>query len=50
MQSLHDEWRDGGNPNEPIDLAKKKATIEKRIELVVDPDYKDPKDPKKKGK
>ena len=45
-----DEWRDGGNPNEPIDLAKKKATIEKRIELVVDPDYKDPKDPKKKGK
>lgn len=45
-----DEWRDGGNPNEPIDMAKKKATIEKRIELVVDPDYKDPKDPKKKGK
>ncbi len=45
-----DEWRDGGNPNEPIDLAKKKATIEKRIELVADPDYKDPKDPKKKGK
>ncbi len=45
-----DEWRDGGNPNEPIDMAKKKATIEKRIELVADPDYKDPKDPKKKGK
>ena len=45
-----DEWRDGGNPNEPIDIAKKKATIEKRIELVADPDYKDPKDPKKKGK
>ena len=43
-----DEWRDGGNPNEPIDLAKKKATIEKRIELVPDPDYKDPK--QKKGK
>jgi serine/threonine protein kinase len=42
-----DEWRDGGDPNEPIDLAKKKATIEKRIELVADPDYKDP---KKKGK
>ncbi len=43
-----DEWRDGGNPNEPIDLAKKKATLEKRIELVPDPDYKDPK--LKKGK
>ncbi len=43
-----DEWRDGGNPNEPIDLAKKKATIEKRIELAADPDYKDPK--QKKGK
>lgn len=47
-----DEWREpGGNPNEPIDLAKKKSTIEKRIELVPDPDWKDPKDPKqKKGK
>ncbi|CAN5886501.1 hypothetical protein BH11MYX3_BH11MYX3_41290 [soil metagenome] len=42
-----DEWRDGGDPNAPIDMAKKKATIEKRIELVPDPDYKDP---KKKGK
>src|SRR5262249_3765098 len=44
-----DEWRDGGNPNEPIDMAKKKATIDKRIELAVDPDAKpDPK--QKKGK
>ncbi|MBA3463470.1 MAG: protein kinase [Deltaproteobacteria bacterium] len=43
-----DEWRDGGNPNEPIDLAKKKASIEKRIELQPDPDHKDPKP--KKGK
>ena len=46
-----DEWREpGGDPNAPIDIAKKKSTIEKRIELQPDPDWKDPKDPKKKGK
>ena len=49
-QITAEEWRDGGNPNEPIDAAKKKASIEKRIELVPDPDAK-PLDPKlKKGK
>ncbi len=45
-----DEWRDGGNPNIPIDEAKKKSTIEKTLTLVPDPDWVDPKDKKKKGK
>ncbi|MGE0400209.1 MAG: protein kinase [Kofleriaceae bacterium] len=46
-----EEWRDGGNPNIPIDEAPKKATLEKTITLVPDPDWVDPKDKKpKKGK
>ena len=47
-----EEWRDGGNPNMSIDEAPKKATIEKTITLVPDPDWVDPKDKKnpKKGK
>jgi hypothetical protein len=32
-----DEWRDGGDPNVPIDAAKKKAVIEKTVELEPDP-------------
>ena len=38
-----DEWRDGGNPNVPIDVAKKKEVIEKTIELEPDPTAKLPK-------
>ncbi len=47
-----EEWRDGGNPNMSIDEAPKKASIEKTITLVPDPDWVDPKDKKnpKKGK
>jgi serine/threonine protein kinase len=44
-----DEWRDGGDPNAPINAAKKKATLEKNVDLVADPNAKP--DPKaKKGK
>jgi serine/threonine protein kinase len=32
-----DEWRDGGDPNTPIDRAKKKSTLEKAITLEKDP-------------
>ena len=42
-----EEWRDGGDPKVPLDLAKKKATITKRIELLVDPDFKPAEKPKK---
>jgi hypothetical protein len=28
-----DEWRDGGNPNVPIDVAKKKAVLERAVTL-----------------
>jgi hypothetical protein len=49
-----DEWRDGGDSNVPIDRAKKKATLEKNVDLVADPNAvpKDEKkgDHKKKGK
>jgi hypothetical protein len=48
-----DEWRDGGDPSAPINRAKKKAVLEKSVDLVADPNApKDPKDPKapKKGK
>jgi hypothetical protein len=45
-----EEWRDGGNPNIPIDEAPKKATVEKTISLAPDPDWVDPKDKKKKAK
>jgi hypothetical protein len=34
-----DEWRDPrGDPRAPIDVARKKATVEKHIDLEVDPD------------
>lgn len=32
-----DEWRDGGDPNTPIDRAKKKPTLERAITLEKDP-------------
>ncbi len=35
-----DEWRDGGDPNVPIDRAKKKSVLEKNIDLVAAPDAK----------
>ncbi|MGE0549957.1 MAG: protein kinase [Kofleriaceae bacterium] len=41
-----EEWRAGGDPNVPIDVAEKRATIEKRIELAPDPNAK----PSKKGR
>ncbi|MDX2090907.1 MAG: protein kinase [Kofleriaceae bacterium] len=48
-----EEWRAGGDPNIPLDRAKKKEVIEKSIELVLDPDAApppgDPKKPAKKG-
>ena len=49
-QITEDEWRDGGSPSVPIDSAKKKAVIEKQIELVPDPSYVPPKPEKKKGR
>ncbi|NVB84137.1 MAG: hypothetical protein HOV81_37525, partial [Kofleriaceae bacterium] len=42
-----EDWRDGGDPNMPIDVAKKKPVLSKTVELEPDPDWKDP---KKKGK
>lgn len=41
-----DDWRDGGDPNMPIDVAKKKPMLSQTVELEPDPDYK-PKPPKK---
>ncbi|HEY5925162.1 MAG TPA: hypothetical protein VIV11_25945, partial [Kofleriaceae bacterium] len=41
-----EDWRDGGDPNVPIDVAKKKPMLSKAVELEEDPDYKPP----KKGK
>jgi serine/threonine protein kinase len=41
-----EDWRDGGDPNVPIDVAKKKPMLAKVVELEPDPDYKPP----KKGK
>jgi hypothetical protein len=32
-----DEWRDGGDPNTPINAAKKKSVLEKSIDLQPDP-------------
>ena len=40
-----DEWRDGGDPNTPINAARKKAVIEKNVDLAPDPNAKP--DPKK---
>ena len=51
-----DEWRDGGNPNVPINRAKKKSVLEKSVTLEPDagekaekPDKKVDKKPEKKG-
>ena len=41
-----DDWRDGGDPNVPIDVAKKLPLLSQSVELEPDPDYKPP----KKGK
>jgi serine/threonine protein kinase len=41
-----EDWRDGGDPNIPIDVAKKKPVLAQTVELEPDPDYK----PGKKGK
>jgi serine/threonine protein kinase len=35
-----DDWRDGGDPNVPIDVAKKKPVIEKTVDLDPDPSAK----------
>ncbi len=43
-----DEWRDGGDPNTPIDRAKKKTVLEKSIALEKDPNAGDK--PKKDGR
>jgi serine/threonine protein kinase len=46
-----DEWRDpSGDPKAPIDLAKKRDTIEKHIDLEVDPDAPKPGPKPAKGK
>jgi len=42
-----DEWRDGGDPNAPIDSAKKKATLDKNVDLVADPNAAKKDEPKK---
>ena len=42
-----DDWRDGGDPNIPIDAAKKKAVLERSVELEPLPD---PKKPAEKGR
>jgi len=44
-----DEWRDGGDANVPIDRAKKKATLEKNVDLVGDPNAAKKDDGKKSG-
>lgn len=38
-----EDWRDGGDPNIPIDVAKKKPELQKTVDLEPDPDYKPPK-------
>ncbi len=42
-----DDWRDGGDPNIPIDAAKKKTLLERSVELEPLPD---PKKPVEKGR
>lgn len=37
-----DEWRDGGDPNVPINVAKKKPVLEKAVTLEPDPQGKAP--------
>jgi serine/threonine protein kinase len=48
-QITEDEWRVAPEPNVPIDMAKKKASIDKQIDLVSDPSYV-PDKPEKKVK
>jgi hypothetical protein len=38
-----EEWREGGDPNLPIDVAPKKPVLSKSVVLEEDPDYKPPK-------
>jgi serine/threonine protein kinase len=45
-----EDWRDGGDPNIPIDVAKKKPVLTKSVELEEDPDYKGSGKPPKKGR
>ncbi|HEY4059072.1 MAG TPA: protein kinase [Kofleriaceae bacterium] len=45
-----EEWRDGGDKRTPIDEAPKKSVIEKKIDLVQDPDAPKPDKKKPKGK
>lgn len=42
-----DDWRDGGDPNIPIDVAKKKARIERAVELEP---LSEPRKPAEKGR
>ena len=35
-----EDWRDGGDPNVPIDVAKKKSVLARTVELEPDPDAK----------
>jgi serine/threonine protein kinase len=42
-----DDWRDGGDPNIPIDVAKKKAVLERSVELEP---LSDPKKPAEKAR
>ena len=35
-----EDWRDGGDPNVPIDVAKKKPVLSRTVELEPDPDAK----------
>jgi serine/threonine protein kinase len=35
-----EEWRDGGDPNMPLDVAKKKSILSRTVELEPDPDAK----------
>lgn len=45
-----DEWRDGGDPNIPINAAKKKSVLEKTVTLEPDPEQAAEKPEKKKGR
>jgi serine/threonine protein kinase len=45
-----DEWRDGGDPNLPINAAKKKPVLEKTVTLEPDPTEKPATKPEKKPK
>ncbi|HLL23199.1 MAG TPA: hypothetical protein VK427_13765, partial [Kofleriaceae bacterium] len=45
-----DEWRAGGDPNIPINVAKKKSVLEKAVTLEIDPNAVAPKDAEKETK